>query len=75
MVGTDSNLFQFKFVTRYSADAFIEWIEEKGYSPNMTVIANSSKIPLQADAEPFVPCEDYSDGNNNIDISYTYCDN
>jgi hypothetical protein len=44
-----------RFVTRYSSDAFTAWIEDNKL--DLLVIADSSKIILNMDSEPYIPFE------------------
>lgn len=45
------------FVSSYSADAFVEWLEGHELTSIFKIIVNSSKISLDTDCEPFLPCE------------------
>jgi hypothetical protein len=56
-----------RFATKFSADAFCHWLSEaEEISPSLSVVANSSKILLNQDSEPFVPMptDDVEDTEN-----------
>lgn len=60
--------FQLRFATRFSADAFCHWLsEDDELSSSLAVIANSSKILLNQDSEPFIPMPtDDDEGAENL---------
>lgn len=56
-----------RFATRFSADAFCHWLSEADeLSPSLSVIANSSKILLNQDSEPFIPMPTNDDATTEI---------
>jgi hypothetical protein len=57
-----------RFATRFSADAFCHWLsEDDELSSSLAIIANSSKILLNQDSEPFIPMPtDDDEGAENL---------